>query len=99
MAVVSKPPSNQPQVMLAVFRRSPTFLPAISVVGAVVDEQMSPCGSLSPNIVKPPWPSATMLLMVLVGLVPLLAAKPTAPLVWPEIRLTAPSVDGPKFVL
>jgi hypothetical protein len=55
--VRSKPPSNQPQVSLAVLSRSPMFLPD-RLIDEVVLEQMSPVGSASPISVSPPFPSA-----------------------------------------
>src|SRR5271154_1929550 len=100
--VGAKPPWNHPQVIFLVFKRSPTFLP-LSVTCAelarpgVVFEQSSKPGRSSPmsapELRPPAMPPAP------------LAAFPfgfrgtrAAPLVFPEIRLTAPTADGPKFV-
>ncbi len=66
------------------------FLPDM-LTDEVVLEQMSPVGSGSPITVKPPFPSG---MTPLPGLTVLMT-----PLVWPETRLMAPGVDGPKVVL
>ena len=52
---------------------------------------MSPVGSASLIAVSPPLPSATTALPGLTALM--------TPLVWPETRLRAPGVEGPKVVL
>src|SRR6202034_128607 len=83
------PPANQPQVMPAALSRSPIFCPPICAVP--LPEQTSPYGSGSPITVYPPFPSPTKL--------PVPPVWFTTPLVWPEIRLIAPTVEGPKLVL
>ena len=71
------------------------FLPVKLFWSAAV-EQTSPNGSVSPMRVQPPLPSGvTWLADMSVGLL-LVASKP---LVWPEMRLIAPGVDGPNTVL
>src|SRR5271156_5374170 len=84
-----KPPSKKPQVILAAFNRSPMVLPDM-LKFALVEEQTSPVGSASPISVIPPLPSATVAEATFRGLM--------TPLVWPEMRLTAPTVEGPKLV-
>src|SRR5580692_4632720 len=91
--VRSKPPSNQPQVTPLVFSRSPMFLLVMVAVTPDVVEHVSPVGSESPIMVRPPLPSATAALLE--G-VPLAGMSPS---VCPEIRLTAPGLEGPKFVV
>ena len=66
------------------------FLPD-RLIDEVVLEQISPVGSASPMSVSPPDPSATT---AVPGLTVLMT-----PLVWPEMTLIAPGVDGPKMVL
>src|SRR5579871_1498237 len=78
----AKPPSNQPQVRCAAFNKSPMFTPLIAAVAPA--EQSSNVGSRSPMTV----PFTTFLLVPVT----------VAPLVWPEIRLSAPGVDGPNSV-
>src|SRR5579885_500817 len=80
--VGAKPPSNQPQVIFLAFSRSPMFGPLIAAVAPT--EQSSNVGSRSPMTV----PFSTLLLVPVT----------TAPCVWPEIRLSAPGVDGPNSV-
>src|ERR1700742_1132610 len=82
-----KPPTNEPQGMLAVFRRSPMFL-AVELPEVPV-EHTSKVGSTSLISVKPFWPSACK-----DELVPTPAAKP---LVLPANMLIAPGVDGPYW--
>src|ERR1700730_14919211 len=81
---LSKPPLNQPQVIPLAFRRSPTFLFFESV-----DVDVSRVSHLSPVACGSP---ITVAAAVTAGLV---VAKPC---VCPEIRLSAPGVEGPKFV-
>src|SRR5215471_16922645 len=82
-----KPPWNQPQVMPFLFSRSPTFVPLIAAFDAdvIVQSSFAATGRGSPMMV----PLSTVL--AIAGVV--------APWVWPEIRLSAPTVDGPKLVL
>src|ERR1700722_12214118 len=82
-----KPPTNDPQGMLAPLRRSPMFL-AVDETVVVLLEHGSPTGSTSPVSVKPPVPSGSSL--------PLVPNPGTTPLVWPANMLSAPGVDGPK---
>src|ERR1700761_6535024 len=105
-----KPPPNQPQVTPCSFSRSPTLrdgkfgsLKAAPSVGA--PPQSSRPESASPTIVKPLPPSETRTppamasastCASMAGVTSLPAAW--APWVWPEMRLIAPGVDGPKVV-
>src|SRR4051812_15256251 len=86
---------NEPHVTLAALNRSPTFLPAIRFWSADT-EHTSLSGSVSPIIVQPPRPSA-------IAWVAENRLKSRfgeiIPLVWPEIRLIAPGVDGPNWVV
>ena len=59
-------------------------------------EQTSPTGSVSPMSVQPPFPSGVTWLVDMVAGSLLVKAKP---LVWPEIKLMAPGVDGPNVVV
>src|SRR5271170_1323085 len=111
MVCRSKPPTNEPQVILAALSRSPMFLEVI-VAAMVVLEQVSPAGSRSPTSVKPPWPSGTAapaaarsgpMAAIVLG-VPggRRAGERTGtvkPLVWPENISSAPGVDGPNVSL
>src|SRR5215831_2861777 len=93
-----KPPWNQPQVTLAPLSIVPMFGPDIFTVGLAWLAQLSKNGSGSPTTV-PVW---------VVGLCEPMApgsgtGAPWAltevpPKVWPEIRLSAPGVDGPNTV-
>src|ERR1700720_4205976 len=82
-----KPPWKKPQEMPAAFNRSPMFLPDM-LKYEVVEEQTSLAGSASLMSVKPPWPSGMT--------VPVVPTWLMTPLVWPEMRLMAPGVEGPK---
>src|SRR5579885_609810 len=87
----SKPPMNAPHEIPAALSRSPIFLPAIWTWLRVGAEQTSPTGSASLISVSPPLPSLTSKL--------LLGFRLTAiPLVCPDMRLSAPGVDGPNTV-
>src|SRR6266567_6144973 len=93
--VAAKPPSNQPQVMPFRFSRSPIFLLVICTVALPVAvppasaPQSSRAGSGSPVTVTGEEVSTW----------PLAKVKADCPLpVWPEIKLIAPTVDGPKLV-
>src|SRR6185312_678113 len=83
VAVGRKPPSNQPHVMLLALSRSPTFLPDI-VTPPLPQSSSEAAGSGSPITVPFSTPLAT---------------GGVAPCVWPLMRLIAPTVEGPKFVL
>src|SRR5580658_5796756 len=87
--VRSKPPSKKPQETPLSFSRSPMFLPA-KFPRLVELEQTSPVGSASLTNVMPPFPS-----LITEDSAPLIVCTP---LVCPEIRLMAPSVEGPKLV-
>jgi hypothetical protein len=78
-----KPPWNQPQVMFLLAQQGPD----IAAFGAevIVQSSWAATGRGSPMIV----PLSTVLAMS--GVV--------APWVWPLIRLSAPTVDGPKVEL
>src|SRR2546428_506000 len=79
-----KPPWNQPQVTPFAFSRSPMFLSfGSTVVVTSLVSQISPAGCGSP---------ITVPFAVTAGLV---VAKPC---VCPEMRLSAPGVDGPNPV-
>src|SRR5271165_5779444 len=83
------PPSNQPHVNPLALSKSPTFLPVIAKVGA--PEAISPVGSASDiSVPTPPGPGATSITVsVIAG---------DAPCVCPEIRFSAPGVEGPVTV-
>src|SRR4051812_45794761 len=93
--VAAKPPSNQPQVTPFRFNRSPTLRPSISTVPLpfavppASAPQSSSAGSGSPVTVTGLNPET---------LPPAneVARRPLP--VWPETRLIAPTVEGPKFV-
>src|ERR1700750_929979 len=78
-----KPPWNQPQLTWWALSRSPMFLPESTTLAAPL-LQSSSVGGGSPMI-------------VLFSTEPEMLAT-SVPCVWPEIRLIAPTVDGPKFV-
>src|SRR5262245_16359550 len=82
-----KPPWNHPQEIPLALSRSPTFFPDIAAFAAeaMVQSSNSATGRGSPMIV----PLATLSRMS--GVV--------APWVWPEIRFSAPGVEGPNVVL
>src|SRR5882672_9047295 len=102
--VSAKPPLNQPQVTDFLLRRSPMFSPDIvtRVLFAVprtgVRRQLSKPGRGSPMRAPELRPPA-IAPAGLPGVVPL-AAKGSmlAPPVLPEMRLTAPTLEGPKLV-
>jgi len=81
-----KPPTNEPQGMLAALSRSPMFLAVEET--AVPGEHTSKVGSTSPISVMPPCPSASSL--------PLVPTPATMPLVLPANISSRPGVDGPK---
>src|ERR1700691_1366460 len=83
-----KPPTKEPQGMLAVLSRSPMFLAFDEVVVVLLDHR-SPVGSTSPIKVKPPVPAGGSCLLV--------PPPGTKPLVWPANILIAPGVDGPYW--
>src|SRR5947209_612169 len=87
-AQLRKPPSNQPQVTPFALSRSPMFrlFGSIEVLTSRVS-QMSPAGCGSPIIV-----------VFVVTAMPNDVASGEKPCVCPDMRLTAPTVDGPKFV-
>src|SRR5271156_2677802 len=106
-----KPPTNEPQGILAALSRSPMFL---LVIRTWIDglEQVSPLGSISPTSVKPACPSGTaapaaassgpiaaIVLGVPGGRRAGAMTGNVAPLVWPENISSAPGVDGPKVSL
>src|SRR5215471_7566509 len=82
-----KPPWNHPQVITLALSRSPTFVPDIAAFGAVaiVQSSKSAIGRGSPMML----PFAT--LSGISGVV--------VPWVWPEIKFSAPGVEGPNVVL
>src|ERR1700754_261405 len=86
-----KPPWNQPQVTLFLFRRSPTLPPWLLVRGVITALPLAQSslvafdGSGSPMTVP-----FSMLLPSEVGV---------TPCVLPAIRLMAPTVEGPNCVL
>src|SRR5882724_3849319 len=82
-AVGRKPPWNQPQLMPLAFSKSPMFWPLTVMLLALGEEQSSSAGLGSP---------------ITVPLATLKDADAEAPWVWPEIRLRAPGVEGPKVV-
>ena len=84
------PPIKPPQEIPEALSRLPMFCPDM-VRFVVFDEQTSPFGSASLITVDDPAPPATI--------AKLAAVVPVAPLVWPEIRFSAPGVDGPNPVL
>src|SRR5262245_44999170 len=77
-----KPPWNQPQVTLRLLSRSPMFLPDIVMPPALAQSSLNGCGSP---------------IIVLFSTEPAMFGM-SEPCVWPEIRLIAPTVDGPKLV-
>src|SRR5262249_38595508 len=81
-----KPPVNQPQVTPCLFSRSPMFVPDIAVLVAVaiVQSSFAASGRGSPITVPLETLPATS------GVV--------APCVWPLIRFSGPTVDGPNTV-
>ena len=83
----ANPPWNQPHVIPLAFSRSPTFLPDIVTVLSMPATQSSSAGrrrrSGSGHNLLGRVPARDRLL---------------APCVWPEIRLSAPGVDGPNPV-
>src|SRR5689334_18282902 len=83
-----KPPTNEPQGMLAALSRSPMFLP-FEWPCEVVLEHTSPVGSISPIKEKPPWPSASKAELP----VPTVCTQPA---LVPANMLAMPGVDGPK---
>jgi len=85
------PPLNHPQVTSAAFNKSRMFLPLIRTCNVVAEEHTSFNGSGSPIAVCPPLRS----LMTEPPEIPFVVA--TA-FVWPEMRLRAPGVEGPKTV-
>ncbi len=89
--VRSKPPEKKPHEMFAAVRRSPMFWPPIVPCAPVEGEQTSPIGSASLIIVSEPLPPSVSS--------PVPFNVSTTPLVWPEIRFSAPGVDGPNVVL
>src|SRR5665213_3451455 len=86
--VRSKPPAKNPHDIFDSVNISPIFRPVICTNASEVDEQTSPEGCGSPIRVNPPLPPATIL--------PSAFWSFTTPLVWPETRSIAPSVDGPN---
>src|SRR5260221_662237 len=80
-----KPPWNQPQVMPLAFKRSPTLVPLMLIRLEKLLAQSSRSGRGSPITV----PLATLLA----------TSDGVAPWVWPAIRLSAPTLEGPKVVL
>src|ERR1700722_15321719 len=98
-----KPPTNEPQGILAALSRSPMFLLVIWTC-ALGLEHTSPNGSTSPVNVKlpslfrtPASPAVSSAAITETG-VPA-AAGNVAPLVCPENISSAPGVDGPKVSL
>src|ERR1700679_4163396 len=83
-----KPPTKEPQGILAALSKSPMFL-AFDEAVVVVLEHRSPVGSTSAIKLKPPVPSGSSLLLV--------PTQGTKPLVWPANMLIAPGFDGPYW--
>lgn len=80
-----KPPSNHPQLTFFAFIRSPTLVPDIVAPALPLAQSSSASGGSGSPITVP----FSMPLPV-VGV---------EPCVWPLMRLIAPTVEGPKFVL
>src|SRR5216684_2327950 len=101
--VGAKPPWNQPQLMRLALRRSPTLGPAILICTRDLGlEQSSSSGCGSPITVPCGSPPATKVLPEMLALVgvgtPFTGTVAwTMPCVCPAMRLSAPTVDGPKF--
>ncbi len=95
-----KPPWNQPQVTPRAFSRSPTFLPvrAARLFDDVrfLLEQSSYAGSGSLITVPTPFASGETTAYESLTVAPVFGSTACTPWVWPEIRLSAPGVDGPK---
>src|SRR5437870_4842742 len=83
-----KPPWNHPQVMPFSLSRSPIFLPVSVTRFLPPVRQSSRAGRGLPIMV----PSTTCVFRLPVS------STTLSPWVWPEIRLTAPGVDGPNVV-
>src|ERR1700761_2898004 len=89
--VRSRPPTNEPHGIFAVFKRSPMFGAddwAVPLVGSVV-EHTSPAGSISPISVKLSWRSFSRFGLGLV----LAPSTCVQPLVVPANMLIAPGVE------
>src|SRR6516164_298793 len=83
--VGAKPPWNQPHVTFCLLSRSPMFVPETEALAAlaIVQSSFAAGGRGSPMTVP---------LLTFPGL------SGVAPCVWPLMRSSAPTVDGPKFV-
>ena len=106
LVVGAKPPWNQPQVTWCAFSRSPMFLPVMTPSALVavwlVSEQSSKYGSMSPYMAPRPsapyvpmWPGAGTSELTGGTTVVGPGGAAYALLSSPEIRLSAPGVDGP----
>src|SRR5262245_6610943 len=98
-----KPPWNQPQVTPLRLSRSPMFVPSIAprllVDVWLLSEQSSHAGSKSPMSVPTPAPFGDCVMFGADVIWWVTDVSATAPCVCPEIRLTAPGVDGPNTSL
>src|SRR6266566_5319624 len=96
----ANPPWNQPQVTPLALSRSPTFLPVAMATGLVVvwlaSEQASKAGSGSPKTVPRPALLGGLTAPGAATGCPVLGLTAKLAPVWPEIRLSAPGVDGPN---
>src|ERR1700674_571361 len=99
----AKPPWNQPHEMPLALSRSPTFVPEIVIMlvpcnfGLVRTQSSSP-GRGSP-MTEPVVFAPAMLPLALAGTPFGRFAPRVAPKVFPEMRFTAPGVEGPNVVL
>src|SRR5258705_531152 len=96
------PPWNQPQLTFLALSRSPMFLRGGGAGGLVgvwlAPEQSSWGGWGSPYTVPRPALFSGLTPPGSSPLAPVLGSTGKAPPVWPEIRLSAPGVDGPNVV-
>src|SRR5262245_35424877 len=96
------PPWNQPHVMPLRFSRSPTFVPSMAprlkVDVWLVSAQSSHAGSGSLMTVPTPAPFGDCTTKGSDVMVCVTELTATMPCVLPEIRFTAPGVDGPNTV-
>src|SRR6266566_5594406 len=97
-----KPPWNQPHVMLFWSSRSPTLRPwsaaRLLVLAWLPPEQSSNAGSGSPNTVPTPWALGEPATDGSVTWAPVFGFTAMASLDEPEIRFSAPGVEGPNWV-
>jgi hypothetical protein len=97
--VGAKPPWNHPQVTLLAFSKSPTLVPVAVIMFVpcslgLVTTQSSYPGRGSP-ITEPRVAPLAMLPDALAGLLLGRRATSVAPKVLPEIKFSAPGVEGP----